>query len=147
MREHLFKGFHPDENSKTTITFEGIPYRGYWVEGNHVFGGENHYIVIRNGLSNQYIEVIPETVSEYTGLADKNHKRIFEGHTCTNGQNTYEVVFEKYQFAVKVIKTPLYLIQKEDIFPLWQFDNCERNGFRQLEIVGDIHNTSETEGV
>lgn len=64
-REILFRGKRVDN--------------GEWVEGCYVYGGANHYIVVRNGLSNQYNEVIPETVGQFTGLDDKNGKKIFEG--------------------------------------------------------------------
>lgn len=123
---------------------------GEWVEGwlqpftRDGYIGMSDRLCIINGIEAKDIyEVFPKTVSEYTGLIDKNGKKIFEGHICTDGENIYEIIFDKYQFSVKVIKTPLYFIKKGDIFPLWQFDNCKRNGYRQLEIVGNIHDNPE----
>lgn len=134
MKEHLYCGKRVDN--------------GEWVEGSYI--EHEHTIewaesVSSDGLTvfSEGADVIPETVSEYTGLTDKNGKKIFEGYICTDGENIYEVVFDKYQFSVKVIKTPLYLIKKGDNFPLWQFDNCERNGYRQLEVIGNIHENPE----
>ncbi len=153
MREHLFRGFHPNKNGTTAITLNGKKIKGEWIVGDCIHKSypnimedtwtEEWYIRPLDYIDAYHFHVLPETVCEYTGLTDKNGKKIFEGHTCTDGQNLYEIVFDRYQFAVKVIKTQLSIMQKGDIFPLWQFDNCERNGFRKLEIIGDIYNTTE----
>ena len=65
MREILFKAKSVDN--------------GEWIEGFYYFTEnpklQNHHIIDKQG--NCY-GVIPETVCEYTGLMDKNGKRIFE---------------------------------------------------------------------
>lgn len=103
-----------------------ILFRGKWVYGS---------FICRETLldyDSGFIEVIPETVGQFTGLFDKNERAIFEGDIikCTI---IYDVgCYPRFESKIREVK---YI---EGCFmPLY---NCERNTY---EVIGNIHDNPE----
>lgn len=127
MREILFRGKRVDN--------------GEWVYGWYAPLVCNYktiipYIRNKNGTDK---EVIPETVGQYTGLTDKNGKKIFEGDIVeftdkyTGKKGRAEIVFEYFK---------------------WKYSGCYYGGNPivwlciddtsvEFEVIGNIHDNGE----
>ncbi|MFC0903742.1 YopX family protein [Clostridium sp. MT-14] len=116
-----------DEQSFEYVSYIRMPYGDHYVD----------------------IEIIPETVGEYTGLRDKNGREIYEGDICKelyeDGMETGEILqiiwSGYYKFDAKVIKGGV--LTEGLNFPLWHWDKREENGYRQLEVIGNIYENPE----
>ena len=122
MREILFRGKHLDTEE--------------WVYGVPLFEVNRSYMIEDLFISPKYqctgavnSIVDPETVGQYTGLTDKNGKKIFEGDIIKLG-NKVSFVF----FGISSFRHTRYGKHAVDL--LFNYaDNCE--------IIGNIHDNPE----
>lgn len=124
------------------ILFRGKDVKGNWHIGLLAHIGNAWYISNQAGVATAY-EVIPATVGQFTGLTDKNRKKIFEGDVIQqtnlydNLEMTGVVVFSKSsQFVIHHTYTKNENIFKAEIKKAFAIrSNCR--------IIGNIHDNPE----
>ncbi len=125
MREILFRGKSSNDEE--------------WVYGDLLHNGIDYDTAIYCEKTKSVNEVYPETVGQYTGLTDKNGKRIFEGDI---------VLFlwgEKREvFSVEFVEGEFEAIPKRKSTDIW----CIRIGSYspEFEVIGNIHDNPELIG-
>lgn len=121
MREILFRGKRIDN--------------GEWVEGGVAFEDytDKAYIVQWNtfGLGYfEYIEVDPNTVGQYTGLCDKNGKKIFEG-------DRIEIRGYVYYCCWDAGNLEFILINEKESFGMGYAASS------RMTVIGNVHDNTE----
>ena len=142
------------------ILFRGKTDNGEWVEG---FYGQFHNRPTLNEPNKHQIFVLftkkeekqnkghflsaiggiwhtcdPETVGQYTGLTDKNGKKIFEGDILRTGTRMGYMLFEEGCFRFRWKNFDKY---RPDFFKTCII--TEYGSFRELEVIGNIHDNPE----
>ena len=147
MREILFRGKTRSDKK--------------WIYGN-LLQTDNGTYVIQNYAPFEGIgkyEVDPETVCQYTGLTDKNGKKIFEGDIVQDA----EWEFEEYEPEVKGIVRFMtgtfdsgvyeyngWVVEEKDKnidhTPLLQYEKRDKWGNVGFEVIGNIFDNPELIG-
>ena len=128
MREILFRG-------------KSEPY-GDWVEGFYykakflITDKELcDYITIphpeKEGRRSDHILVISETIGQYTGLTDKNGKKIFEGDIIN------------IEYDETVVENAVVEYVGASFYGSTDYDNWELDGYYEIEVIGNIHDNPE----
>lgn len=136
MRDILFRGKRTDNNE--------------WVYGSPLF--QDGYVLIGfwNSEEFEWEEhlVAPETVGQFTGLADKNYKKIFEGDILNVGIgkrlmyvhfNGETLTWELTDVGVSACEVN-HLI---NTFELGEIQVEAAYGEMVSEVIGNIHDNSE----
>lgn len=110
------------------ILFRGKDVKGNWHTGLLAHIGNAWYISNKAGIATAY-EVITETVGQFTGLLDKNGKKIFEGDILKYEEEYYLVKFLEYRWAA-IYKTCLP-------------DDLDQRTAKDFEKVGNIYDNPE----
>lgn len=127
-----------------------ILFRGKRVDtGSWLYGDLRHWpsgaVGIHCEVTHNTIKVIPETVGQYTGLTDRNGKRIFEGDICcfkewNEGKMCWvgEVKYAHQQFIIsgganEECEVP-FVLQLSRFIP-----EC-------IEVIGNVHDNPDLIG-
>lgn len=124
MREILFRGKRTDNSE--------------WIYGDLVQWSDGVQIFDYDGVGKVKNNVIPETVGQYTGLKDKNGKRIFEGDIvyCKSRLDNANmvIIFERGQFRMVLSENYRSYQTNSGFYDINCFDK---------EVIGNIHDNPE----
>ena len=142
-----------DPMNQREIIFRGITASNEWVEGDLIQDGDNKYIFPTSSgffeFSYSIKQVKPESVSMFTGLFDKNGKRVFGLDVVFNSNKTLLTLPEDPRtYLVKWVE-PSYdkdntWLQKK---PSFEFEKIKANGKNymslifnqsQIEVIGNV---------
>jgi uncharacterized phage protein (TIGR01671 family) len=126
MREYLFRGQRTDAGRKWC--YGNLQERN----GHFAIYEKTHFSDTPKGY---YVghAIYPETVGQYTGLDDKNQKKIFEGDIIKDEQGSSGVV--------------LWVQEDASFFYGESRERCDCiMRFQEYKIIGNIHDTPELLG-
>ena len=137
------------------ILFRGKTEEGEWVQGYPIriyeYGGKVWEIVPFDTMNDINHFVIPETVGQFTGLTDKNGKKIFEGDILA--ETWWGELYAKNPILCKFHNGSFCFTK----YRIWDTANdCKRawvwkqrflkKTLKYCEVIGNIHDNKELLG-
>lgn len=144
MREILFRGKNADNGEWVYGSyFAHQKIRLCMVRGESEVEKNTQHLIVQDALAcdwgfkngMQVVDVLPETVGQYTGLTDKNGKKIFEGDIIICDTSTYRYVTGTVKYSENA---SCYYIKALNSSNDYMF-NCDNI----LIIIGNIHDNPE----
>lgn len=140
MREILFRGQTRRKGEK--VRMDGSQVESNWVYGG-IFQGPNYSVIYGYDPIEKYC-VYSDTVGQFTGLTDKNGKKIFEGdivHVLGNQQvDDWKNV--NYIGSIAFLDAGFCVIDgtiEDHAFRRYQLPRLDFD----LEVIGNIHDNPE----
>ena len=125
------------------ILFRGINFQKEWVYGDlfHSYANDDKAVVYykEGGKTPTFDAVFPESVGQYTGLKDKNGKKIFEWDILFQGQELLGVVCISKRYGVSILK-------KTTTWSLINFvldSDFDAGVLSDIEVRGNIYDNPE----
>lgn len=131
MREILFRGKRKDNGELIIGAYFLMKHNDGRQHYHHFIIPEGIDVSIGTPIEKIQVEVIPDTVGQYTGLTDKNGKKIFEGD------------------IVKAPDGEIFKIEWHSVALSWILRNKKNSCLAYLryldmfEIIGNIHDNPE----
>ncbi len=144
MREILFRGKRSDN--------------GEWIEGmllKCTMAAGTAYLIFADSFATDLLGnvhaldhamVDPETVGQFTGLLDKNGRKIFEGDIVCMNTGEDECSISVYARVQLLPNGPCLRDRETDCFVSFDCVNFSRNAPRFWEVIGNIHDNPELLG-
>lgn len=137
MREIKFRGKKVDNGEWIygNLIADANKTEKYFIIENGVVSYENNDKAIKEFI-NDYIEIIPKTIGQFTGLYDKNNTPVYEGDIVkspyTNDDNLYIIACWKFGFMLQGQKDGNYYDFIGDLLG-------------RLEVIGNIYDNEVEE--
>ena len=141
MREILFRGKRTNNGKWICghLLEQNIPDYHSYIVASFIAEQDNRHTEI---IEFDIYEVIPETIGQYTGLTDKNGKKIFEGDICRfkrfNDIHVGEIVFN--------VTTASFVMRYQSIVGAYGEKATQKmllSVCDDIEVIGNIHDNPE----